>query len=482
MNRSIRTFIAAGAALAAVAALPAAASAEPAVNGVYDVPSKPGHMTVGPDRAVWVVLDGAGANPDLARFAPNGDRTLHDLSGQGITLTPEASITTGPDDNLWVPVGNGVAKIPPGSPATATKATITLLANPRGIAVGADNNLWAISGKTLFRIPPASPGDGNLPGNQFTISPDGVDMDARGLTRGGDGLLYAASKNDGLGRIIALNTNGTVATSYTVGGGPEEIATGPGTQVAYSNPGNVPHQIGRITPGGQPQKSDVPTTDPFGATFGADGAYWFANFFTAGVTRLSTTGDVTRITSGFPAGYGPRYITVGPEATNTLWISLENGVDPGKIVRITGVTPPTGGGGGGGGTTPDTTKPALSKVSLSSATLRAGQVRSLRFTLSEAARVTVRFQRALAGKRKGKACVKPTRALRRAKSCVRYATVATRTVAGTAAANRLAFNAKAGRKAYAPGRYRITLSARDAAGNVSALRTVSFRVLAPRTR
>lgn len=481
MNRSIRTFIAAGAALAAVAALPAAASAEPVVNGTFDLPGTPQRLATGPDNNVWVTIKQGG---DVAQVTPTGTVTPLELGANAGDVTGLVGITSAPDGNLYAIGNKVVVRWAPGNPAGATKFTggkITDIADPRSLVL-AGQSLFAASNDKLVKIPLADPNTAT------STTPTGL-QGAKGTGVSSTGLIYIV---DNTGKqIIAADQNGAKVAAYPTdpGGGAQEVAGGPNGQVLFSDPLPTPHQVGRITPGvAAPAITNVPMSDPFGVAFGADGNYWLAQFNADAVARITPAGVVTPFPiAGLPSSptnYGPRYLTAGPN--NTVWVGIEapGEDDKGKIVRITGVTPPTGGGGGGGGggTTPDTTKPALSKVSLSSATLRAGQVRSLRFTLSEPARVTVRFQRALAGKRKGKACVKPTRALRRAKSCVRYATVATRTVAGTAAANRLAFNAKAGRKAYAPGRYRITLSARDAAGNVSALRTVSFRVLAPRKR
>jgi hypothetical protein len=73
--------------------------------------------------------------------------------------------------------------------------------------------------------------------------------------------------------------------------------------------------------------------------------------------------------------------------------------------------------------------------------------------------------------------VKPTRKLRKAKKCTRFQAAGKLTRSGVAGKNKLAFSGRLGRKALKPGTYRATLTAVDAAGNKSARRTVSFKVV-----
>ena len=80
-----------------------------------------------------------------------------------------------------------------------------------------------------------------------------------------------------------------------------------------------------------------------------------------------------------------------------------------------------------------------------------------RYTLSEAAQVRLRIQRALAG---------------------RYRTVRTLKRAGATGPNRIRFARRIGRRSLRPGRYRAVIVATDAAGNRSTLRRTRFRVAA----
>jgi uncharacterized delta-60 repeat protein len=125
---------------------------------------------------------------------------------------------------------------------------------------------------------------------------------------------------------------------------------------------------------------------------------------------------------------------------------------------------PGGGSGSGGGAPVDRTAPVIGRISLSpkafaassrsTAQSAAARGTTIRYTLSEAATVIARIERAGAGRRAG--------TLRRA---------------GRVGSNRLAFSGRVGRKALRPGAYRLILTATDAAGNRSAARSARFRIL-----
>lgn len=151
----------------------------------------------------------------------------------------------------------------------------------------------------------------------------------------------------------------------------------------------------------------------------------------------------------------------------------------------------TGGGGtGGGGTVTTRRAPVLSALSLSrrqftvgraataisAARTRAGT--TIRFRLSEAARVTLAVDRLAAGRRSGRRCVALRRALARAKRCVRTARAGALTRAAAAGASAVPFSGRIGRRALAPGRYRLTASAVDADGDRARAVSATFTVRA----
>jgi hypothetical protein len=104
---------------------------------------------------------------------------------------------------------------------------------------------------------------------------------------------------------------------------------------------------------------------------------------------------------------------------------------------------------------------------------------AFRYTISEDASARILIERAATGLRSGRRCVRPSAKLRRrhAKRCTRYTRAGTLTRAATQGANRHPFTGRIGRRALKPSRYRATITATDAVGNVSAARTASFTIV-----
>ena len=293
----------------------AGAGAAPAINGIYDVSDTPSKLTQGADGNVWVVVGGN----TLARFSASGAKQEFPLAG----VIGAKGITSGPDGNLWLTAPTKIIKVPPANPAGFTEFTVNDVIQPQAIVTGPDGNLWTGSADKVLKITTADPANPTLYTLTSTASPS-----ARGITSSG-GLLWAV---DFGGAIVSLTTAG-VQTPYAVGGGPQEVGAGPSGQVLYANPGNSPQQVGRILPGGLPQKTDRPMADPFGVAFGQDGAYWVAEFAAGDLARVTPDGAVTTL-GGLPKN-DPREIATGP--SNTLWVSLELSK---KVARVTGVDPP----------------------------------------------------------------------------------------------------------------------------------------------
>jgi streptogramin lyase len=460
-TRLLRTTLAL---LVAAALTPALASAAPAVNGEFDLSGKPAHLAQGPDGNIWVAMTDSTLGNDIAKVTPAGAVTEFDLP----VIIDTYGIVAGPDGNMWATHLGGVFKFAPANPVGGTDFPVAQISDPRPIVVGPDSNLWTATGANAIKITTAGVA------TPFPVT----GMNAHDIARGGDGNLYVA---DGNARVVGLTTAG-VPTFYATGGNLQGVAAGPGTQIAYTNPVNTPEQIGRITPGNPtPLITDQPNIDPTGIVLGSDGAYWIANFNSTSLTRFTTDGTVTSL-AGLSVGSGARYITTGPG--NTLWVGLETAK---KVARVTGIDAPSSGGGsggGGGGSTPppaDRTPPTLSKLSLSKL-LRLGATATIRVTLSEPATLTLRFERVLSGRRaKSGRCVAPTRKLRKAHGCTRFVSAGSFTRSAGAGAAKLSFDGHVGRRKLGVGSYRLTIVAKDAAGNVG--RSVSARfAIAPKKK
>ena len=140
----------------------------------------------------------------------------------------------------------------------------------------------------------------------------------------------------------------------------------------------------------------------------------------------------------------------------------------------------------------DSTPPRLS-TDLSRATFSAytrgpsvraaGRVRRrlgtrVQYRLSEAAITTFTVQRILLGRRRGRACVRPTRSNRRARRCTRHAPLrGSFRLTGRAGVNRFVFTGRLAGRTLRPGRYRLVGRARDLAGNVSRPSLDRFRIV-----
>jgi hypothetical protein len=174
---------------------------------------------------------------------------------------------------------------------------------------------------------------------------------------------------------------------------------------------------------------------------------------------FSATWDTTKT----PNGKHTLTALARDAAGNTAAVSVEVTVDNSDAVAP----------GGGPAIAPNLT-PAIAQLRLSRATFRRGAGTQIRFSLSEAAKVSLTFERMLKGRRVRGRCVKPT-AGRRA-NCTRYAGGKVVEVQAKAGANTVPVGGRLVR-ALAVGRYRLTLVATDATGKRSAAARASLRLL-----
>ncbi len=176
--------------------------------------------------------------------------------------------------------------------------------------------------------------------------------------------------------------------------------------------------------------------------------------------------------------YTPRAGFSGTDSFTVRAVNSAGATGGTATVTVTvGAAPP---GPAGPAASGDTTRPVISELSLSrrrfaaggrgaqvSAVRRTPAGTTLRFTLSERAKVRLTVSRALPGRVKGGRCLAPTKATAKAKRCTRL--VARGSVVRELPAGRrsIAFSGKRRGRALAAGRYRLTLRATDAAGNAS---------------
>ncbi|HEX5925464.1 MAG TPA: choice-of-anchor Q domain-containing protein [Baekduia sp.] len=141
----------------------------------------------------------------------------------------------------------------------------------------------------------------------------------------------------------------------------------------------------------------------------------------------------------------------------------------------------SGGPGSGASGGADRKAPILGRLHLLHARFRVGaRATAITTTTSEPGHITVAVQQRIAGRRNGGRCV--TRAPKKAPHCTRWVQrgpVLTRRVAAPGRVT-VAFSGRIGTRRLSPGRYRFAVTATDAAGNRSRVRTIGFTVIAAR--
>jgi streptogramin lyase len=431
-------------------AAPAAAAPTVTEKELPTANATPQDIVLGPDGNLWFTENSINK---IGRVTPGEPPVIQEFDVATNFVEP-LNITVGPDNRIWFSGkfngAGGVGRMNPANPADTQGFGGFNVQGPRGIAAGPDGAIWlgdSIQG-TVVRI---NAGTGaELATSDIPIN--GGNFNIRNLAPGPDGNVWVTD----FGGQVARVTPAGVATPFDVTGNAAwDIVTGPEGNLWYTVPDG--NRVGKITTAGA--FTDYPVTaggDQFGITVGPDGALWFAQAVANSIGRITTDGQFTEIT-GLTAGARPEYISPGP--SNTLWFTEKDG---NRIGRITGIDVP------GGGQTlppppppppPDITKPNVTGLRLSRTVFRlGGRGTVIRWTQSEDARVTIRFDRRVDGR---------WRRLRRKLA-----------FQSTTGSHRLRFRGRFDlRHPLKPGLYRMTLRARDAAGNVSTPDRARFRLL-----
>ncbi len=305
-------------------------------------------VTTGPDGALWFTYyrpqifdpedEPAGIAgvpidvdfPTIGRMTTDGVLTSF-FSPEYPTLQP-ASITRGPEDNLWFTAADGsVWRINlAGSMAQIVLPTENETAG--GLTAGADGRIWFTqpmnsrigSIESLFFLPV------NLAG-----------ATPIGLARGADDSIWFADY--GGNRIGRIDRNGSLQ-QHEIGDGhnPTAVAVAPDGSAWFTNPGA--DTIGHITTDGDFREINItlPPSTPEDIVLGPDGNFWFTEYDAGAIGRITPEQVIERFSIPTPALGAlvnprldvavshPLNITVGPDGN--LWFS-DCGLN--KIGRIT---------------------------------------------------------------------------------------------------------------------------------------------------
>ena len=405
-------------------------------------------IVLGPDGKLWFAEKSINK---IGRVTP-GDPPLIEEFDLPVGFSEPFNVTVGPDGKIWTTAkgvdGGTVVRIDPANPADMDGRSGYGGTAPAGIAAGPDGKIWlGDQAGQVFRIDPATLDEeatSDIPLTGFNV---------RNLAPGPDGNVWVTD----FGGNVARVTPAGVVTPFDVpGDGAWDIVTGPDGNLWYTAPEGNNSYVGRITPAGVagPQYDTTDAGDQLGITVGPDGALWFAQAVANDIGRMTLDGNFTQV-GGLTAAARPEYISPGPG--NTLWFTELQG---NRIGRITGIDvpqpppppPPQ-----------DTTRPDVKRLRITRRVFRLGGLGTvIRWSQSEAGRATIVFDRRARG---------------------RWRRVPRRRMSfdSSAGQHRLRFRGRVSlKKPLRPGRYRMTMSVRDAAGNVSAPDRVRFRLLRAR--
>jgi virginiamycin B lyase len=207
-------------------------------------------------------------------------------------------MTTGPDNNVWVPEFD-VGKIAQITEAgTVSEFPIpTAGAQPDWIAPGPDGNLWftEFNHNTIGRVTPSGAvTEFPLTAPLATAPPDSTGFEAQGIAAGPDGNLWFA--HAGANVIGVMSVSGAILHVYpipTANSDPMFATRGPDNNIWFAETNS--NQIGRITMSGTVTEFPIPTANagPRNLVVGSDNNLWFPELEAGNVARITPAGVIT---------------------------------------------------------------------------------------------------------------------------------------------------------------------------------------------
>jgi len=364
------------------------------------------------------------ANPSNLAFGCEAVPTIVDVSGN------QAPVASGQPDCTWANTGGGTI---PGD-GTVTKITIKSGPNPAPIRF--------VVLRTL-----AQPGQGSF--CCFFVAETSAAQPAPNSVQSFDVNLPVERNTNPTTQVISQDNLGVSA------------AAGTGTLPVFDN---GRHNI----------------LDPINPALNA--SFWYPR-----VSSASDTGSGVR-PAGSAGGYEvllqDQFCAKGQEVACGLVPAGGGGGGGGAGGGGAG-----GGGAGGGGGGTDTTVPQIATPQLVPTAFRVGpgatpiaaatRGAEIRFVLSETANVSIAITKPVTGRKVGKTCKAATKANRKKPRCSRWVSAGKTLTRANLPAGQTAvpFTGRIGTKALQPGSYRAEVTAKDAAGNGSAVATARFRIV-----
>lgn len=298
-------------------------------------------------------------------------------------------------------------------------------------------------------------------GGDYSPAPGSPVIDA-----GADPSTPALSTTDVFGRPRVLGAAVDIGAS--------EASAAPitttGTATALTTSGAT--VAGTVNPGGLAAdwRVEYGTTTDYGATVSG----------TPATSAGFTPEDVTASLTGLAANTTYHYRVVAEHAFGT-----GTGADQTFTTAAVPSTTPAGGstpapaGGGTPAAQPDRTAPVLSKLALTPKRILRSKLRTpaLRFTLSEAATVTVTLERLVTGRRVGNRCVTARKAAAGGR-CTKATRVLRFTRSLPVGAANLGIALRRGKAPLPAGAYRVTVTAKDGASNTASAQRAALTLAA----
>jgi streptogramin lyase len=309
-------------------------STAPAVAGTFQLNKNNGNpvsIATGSDGALWIANDTLRGS--IARMTTSGAATLFPLPP---LVQYPSGIIPGPDGALWFEACLGGFSAGDINRLTTdgTLSQVLSLGNcgPASMTWGPDGNLWFPQGGSLVRMTPAG----------ATTTFASIAPNLNFLTSGPDGKLWAVSEATSsfdVPFVYSITTNGN-ASRFPF---PNGLGLGP---MAFGADNNLwvstGFDISRITLNGNVSHFVTPGVSPHAILRGSDGAMWFAGCCQQPIVRVASDGTLTKVNAHITS-YGIGSITNGPDGK--LWFTeTVFGVPPapnfflvGRISEVGGV-------------------------------------------------------------------------------------------------------------------------------------------------
>jgi virginiamycin B lyase len=307
-------------------------------------PSAPNHFVLThsqspaapvPLTATVTPLDGAGASPVTLNTSllvfPHICGVVTEFS---ITVNANPNgVAEGPDGNIWFTecTASKIGRVTTDGVVTEF-ATTTASARPQGITSGPDAALW-FSENDVHGVGRITT-DGSM--QEFST---GITGQPGFVANGGqDPAIWFTEL--GANKIGRISTTGTVS-EYAVptgSAGPQGITAGPDGKIWFTEYGAG--SVGNITTDGA-TINEYPLGDgggdsPFGIVTGADNQLWFAEATNAAIGTMAVDGALVKTTKTPTGNSIPQFVTLGPDGA--VWFSENGQSKVGSVTTAFGIT------------------------------------------------------------------------------------------------------------------------------------------------